>query len=337
MQIKTNYSLTALNTFQITVKADYFVEIKDEEDLESFAENSLLGKNKRLILGGGSNILFVSDFRGIVIHPTILGIEKIDEDESSVLVRVGSGVVWDDFVKYAIENNWGGIENLSIIPGNVGASPVQNIGAYGVEVRDIIEKVEGFQLNKFEFLDYSNTACRFGYRTSIFKQDLKNNFLVTRVTYRLSKPPHKLKTHYGMVEDNLRKHKERSISTIRQVVTEIRNSKLPDTKRIGNAGSFFKNPVVNDDLAARLKERYPDIPAYPAESEGTKLSAAWLIDKAKCKGIRRGNSGTFEKQPLVIVNLGNATGKDIIGLANYIQEAVESKFGVQLEPEVNIV
>lgn len=337
MHIKTNYSLRTLNTFGVETKADYYVDIHSDEDLEKLSVHELLTNNSILILGGGSNILFTGDFRGLVIHPKFMGIEQIDEDERSVIVRAGSGVIWDDFVRHAVNYGWGGVENLSIIPGNVGASPIQNIGAYGVEVKEVIEKVEGFHLSKRIFSDYSGSDCQFGYRTSIFKHELKNDFLITHVTFRLLKPPHVLSTGYGAVEEKLRTYHERSISAVREVITEIRNAKLPDPDKIGNAGSFFKNPVIQNDMASDLKKRFPDIPLYPAENSNSKLSAAWLIDKVRCKGIRKGNAGTHDKQPLVLINLGNATGNEIIQLAEYIRKKVEKKFGVRLESEVNII
>ncbi len=337
MHIKTDYSLSAYNTFQLSARANYFVDISSIEDLKSLTENQIFIENKKLILGGGSNILFANNFRGIVIHPKFMGIEQINESNSEIFLRVGSGVVWDNFVKYAVENNWGGIENLSKIPGNVGASPIQNIGAYGVEVRDVIDEVEGFHLSTKKFQSFSNKECLFGYRSSIFKQTLKNDFLVTSVIFRLSKPPHELKTQYGIIDEKLQIYPEKSISTLRKVVSSIREMKLPDPEKIGNAGSFFKNPFVNPENLIALRDQYPDIPSYPASNRKLKLSAAWLIDNAKCKGISMGNAGTHNKQPLVIVNLGNATGKEIIELSEYIQEKVREKFGINLEPEVNIL
>lgn len=337
MQIKSNYSLTALNTFHLKAKADYYVEINTTEELEDLVQDKLFASNERLILGGGSNILFLKNFRGIVIHPKFSGIEQIREDESAIFVKVGSGVVWDDFVRYAVENNLGGIENLSLIPGNVGASPIQNIGAYGVEVKNVIEKVEGYHFSKKGFRTFNNSECRFGYRTSIFKKDMKNSFLITSVTFRLSKSPHVLTTNYGIIEEKLQNFPKRSISVLRKVISDIRNAKLPDAEKIGNAGSFFKNPVVNEKLVTSLKKRYPDISFHSAGNGKMKLSAAWLIDNANCKGIRFGDAGTYEKQPLVIVNLGNATGKEILDLANYIQDKVRKVFDLQLEPEVNII
>lgn len=337
MQIKTNYSLTALNTFHVPAKADYFAAVSTIDELREISSTSEFTNEERLILGGGSNVLFTSDFHGIIIHPRFSGFEKVDEDSTSICVRVGSGEVWDDFVEYAVKNDLGGIENLSLIPGNVGASPIQNIGAYGVEVRDVIVHVDGFHLQTQSPAQYSTENCGFGYRTSIFKQEFKNEFLVSSVTYRLHKAPHTLTTNYGDVEERLQKYSDYSISAMREVISSIRLTKLPDPAKIGNAGSFFKNPVIQADLASDLKNRYPQLPIYPAENAKMKLSAAWLIDQAKCKGIRRGNAGSYNMQPLVLVNHGKSTGKEIEDLAAFISEAVETKFGIRLEPEVNII
>jgi UDP-N-acetylmuramate dehydrogenase len=337
IQIKTHYPLEYLNSFGIRADAAYYVEIDSKEDILNLMGNKIYLENAHLILGGGSNILFTGDYEGMIIHPKIKGIHKIGEDASSVIVKVGSGVIWDDFVKYAVKNNWGGVENLSIIPGNVGASPIQNIGAYGVEVKDVIEEVEGYNLAEQTLGTFSKSDCQFGYRKSIFKQQLKNNFLITHVTFRLSKPPHTLYTSYGAIEEQLIDYPEASISTIREVVTAIRKSKLPDPLKLGNAGSFFKNPVVESRLASELKELNSEMPVYPSEGGNVKLSAAWLIDHAGCKGIKRGHAGTHKQQPLVIVNLGNATGNEIVELANLIQEMVHRKYGIHLEPEVNII
>jgi UDP-N-acetylmuramate dehydrogenase len=337
MQIKANYPLTKHNTFHIDIRASYFAEVRTIEDLNLLAKNRLIDENQRLILGGGSNILFTQDFDGIVIHPKFMGIERIDEDEKSVVFRAGSGLIWDDFVIYAIDHDWGGIENLSNIPGHIGAAPIQNIGAYGAEAREVIEAVEGFQISTRDFCKFSKKECHFSYRSSVFKEQLKNDFLITHVNFRLSKPPHSLNTSYGVIEEYLKNYSERSIATVRQAVISIRASKLPDPEKKGNAGSFFKNPVISGKQASFLKERFSDIPQYPVENDSVKIPAAWLIEHVECKGIRKGNAGTHEKQPLVLINYGKATGQEILDLAEFIREKVWRTFNIQLEPEVNIM
>ncbi len=335
--IKTNYPLQSLNTFGIPVYAKYYLEINSENQLSELVQNPIYLKNEILILGGGSNVLFTKNFEGLVLHVKIGGITIVKEDNSFVLVRVGSGIVWDDFVAHAVSNSWGGIENLSAIPGYIGAAPVQNIGAYGVEAKDVIELVEGYDLNNKQFVSFTNGECRFQYRNSIFKERLRNRILITRVTFRLSKAPHKLITYYGDMEKRIHEQPEHSISGMRELIIRTRESKLPDYKVTGNAGSFFKNPVVNEDEGKRLQKIYPEIPIFPDATGKIKLSAAWLIEQAGCKGIRSGNAGTYIKQPLVLVNLGNASGTEILSLSTHILNAVRSKFKITLDPEVNII
>ena len=335
--IKINHPLQPYNTFGIPVVAEYFTEIISENQLPDIIENPVFRKNKVLILGGGSNILFARDFDGLILHVKIGGINLVEEDKKTVSVDVGGGVTWDELVSYAVRNNWGGIENLSAIPGTVGAAPVQNIGAYGVEVKDVIEKVEGFDLYRKKFLSFTNNECNFQYRNSIFKEQYRNRYLICCVTFRLNKAPHQLITHYGNIAEEINRQSENTIASMREVIIRIRDLKLPDYRVNGNAGSFFKNPIISNELSSELKLSFPDMPIFREIEGRTKLSAAWLIEQSGCIGIKAGNAGVHPKQPLVLINLGNATGKEILDLSVQIQEAVKSKFGIVLEPEVNIL
>ncbi len=334
LQIQSDFSLQALNSFRLDIKSRYYVKISDHHELEDLIHEEVFKTSKRLILGGGSNLLFLGDFDGLVIHPVLDHIEVVEESEEEVKVRVGCGVDWDTWVEYAVSQDWGGPENLSRIPGNVGAAPVQNIGAYGVEVKDFLESVEGFNFTTGTLEVLDNNSCKFGYRDSIFKHDLKDNFLVTSVQFRLQKPPHRLTTHYGTIEKEMQTKGSSGIRGVREAVIKIRESKLPDPDITGNAGSFFKNPVVEKDLARKLIEKYPEIPAFPAEQSRMKLSAAWLIDMAGLKGFRQGNVATHHKQPLVLINCGGATGKEIWEFAEGIRARIQDQFGIVLEPEV---
>ena len=331
-----NFSLEDFNTFGIKANCRYFAELNTIDDIAEFLQSDYLKVNPKLVLGGGSNLLFTENFDGIIIYPNLKGIEHIGEDEGKVLLRVTAGENWDEFVAYCVEQNFGGIENLSLIPGNVGATPIQNIGAYGVEIRDVIEKVETISIENGKSRTFLNGECNFGYRDSIFKNKLKNKYIVTHVTYRLSKE-HEFVTSYGNLEAELDNYPETSIQNIRKAVISIRQNKLPDPKELGNAGSFFKNPVVKKEQADILKKHYPKMPVYPLEEPYAKLSAAWLIEACKWKGKRINNVGTYKKQPLVIVNYGNASGKEILKFSKKIQKAVMNQFAIQLEPEVNIL
>jgi UDP-N-acetylmuramate dehydrogenase len=337
IEIKENFRLLPYNTFRIDAKARFFVEIKSEEDISELFLSDIFQSQARIILGGGSNILFTGNFNGLVIHPMFDGIEIIDESAEDIEVRVGSGVVWDEFVSFAVSKNWGGIENLSDIPGNVGASPVQNIGAYGREVKEVVEKVEATSLSNGEKVVFTNRECKFEYRNSIFKSKFKNDLLITSVTFRLSKPPHVLITHYDNIEHELLKSGTRDIDAIRKIITGIRRSKLPLVDKTGNAGSFFRNPILSNSTADKIKAIHPNIPVYRVDDDTVKLSAAWLIDKSGCKGLIRGNAGCYETQPLVLINLGNADGNEILDLANFIRQKVFEEFGVHLQPEVYII
>ena len=337
IRFSENYSLKQHNTFGIDARAKYFFEFTDIEDLAVFLNsNESIGEEKILVIGEGSNILLLNDFDGLVIHPNLPGIQIVKEDRQNIWIEVGAGEVWDEFVQFTVDYGLGGIENLSLIPGSVGAAPVQNIGAYGQEVGNVVEKVKGFDLNLKRQVEYLAVQCEFGYRSSIFKYALKNSFVITSVVFKLEKFP-EFVLGYGDVEKRAREKGEITLVNIRKSIIEIRQSKLPDTKEIGNAGSFFKNPEVDTDLAESLKNRFENMPVYPGSNGKVKLAAGWLIEKAGWKGVRDGEVGVHEKQALVIVNYGNATGKQIFDFSSKIKQSVFEKFGVDLEREVNCV
>ncbi len=334
--IRQNHPLRDLNTFHIDAGARYYCECRSINDLRELILDPVFIKGPRLILGEGSNLLFSRDFEGLVIRPLILGREIIAEDRTSVQVQVGAGENWDEFVAWTTNWDFGGIENLSLIPGSVGSSPIQNIGAYGVEVEHAIERVFALDILTGQKLTFENEACLFGYRNSIFKGSWKHKCIVTSVVFRLAKKP-VLNTRYQALADKVAGKARQNVETIRQAIIEIRVSKLPDPDKLGNAGSFFKNPVIPEEAYESLFEKYPEIPSYPAPSGARKVPAAWLIEQCGWKGKRIGDAGTYEKQPLVLVNLGNATGGQILDLAKRIEEDVAGKFGIRLEKEVNII
>jgi UDP-N-acetylmuramate dehydrogenase len=337
IRFSENFSLKQHNTFGIDARAKYFFEFTDIEDLAVFLNsNESIGEEKILVIGEGSNILFLNDIDGLVIHPNLPGIQIVKEDRQKIWIEVGAGEVWDEFVQYAVDYELGGIENLSLIPGSVGAAPVQNIGAYGQEVGNVVEKVKGYDLIQNRMVEFSAKECEFGYRSSIFKYALKNSFIITSVVFRLEKFP-EFVLNYGQVEEKAKAKGEVNLPNIREAVIEIRQSKLPDTKELGNAGSFFKNPEVDTVFAEKLKSMYENIPVYPAGNGKSKLAAGWLIEKAGWKGVREGDVGVHEKQALVLVNYGNATGQQIFDFSSKIKQSVSEKFGVDLEREVNCV
>ena len=338
MKIIENYSLKSLNTFGVDVKTRYIAEIFSDNDLFKLLEDKEFESVRKFILGGGSNILFTKDFEGLVIKNSIPGINIIDEDDESIIIETGAGVNWDDFVSYCVEKKWCGVENLSLIPGTVGAAPIQNIGAYGQELKNVLYNLEGIFIETGEKKIFNNYECKFSYRESIFKNEFKNKFVITRIVFKLSKKP-EVNISYPPIREELnnRKISDPKIRDLRKIVVDIRNSKLPDPKIIGNAGSFFKNPVVRNDKFKMLKEKYPDLNSYPVDDDHVKLSAAALIEKCGWKGKRIGNCGSYEKQPLVIVNYGEATAGEILELANNIRSSVEENFEVTLQQEVNLV
>lgn len=335
MKIEHYKSLLPYNTFRIDVKAKYFVEVSSIDDLHALLKTDEFLNNDRFILGGGSNLLLTKDFNGLVIRLGIKGI-KVCEEDNDVYVEAGAAEVWNDFVQYTVQRGYAGLENLSLIPGTVGASPIQNIGAYGVEMKDCFYSLEAFNLETSELQKFSKAQCKFSYRESIFKHELKNKYLITSVTFKLSKTPN-LKLHYGAIEEELLK---RNISTptivdVAKVVSEIRVSKLPDPSTIGNSGSFFKNPIIESSEFEQLKKQFPDIVNYPSSDGKVKLAAGWLIEQCGWKGKQIGNVGTWKNQALVIVNHGNASGKEVYDFSELIIQSVFERFGVSLEREVN--
>lgn len=332
-----NYPLKEYNTFGLDVKAKFFLSVQSEDDLISFfSENRQFLEEKRLILGGGSNLLFIGDFNGIVIHPQIKGIKIISEHDDTIEAEVGAGEVWDDFVAFCVERGWGGVENLSLIPGNVGAVPVQNIGAYGVEAESSVLKVNTLSLNNFGRKVFTHDECQFGYRNSCFKNEYKDRYMISSVVFLLKKK-YTLNLTYGALRHEIKNEDKLSLKDLRQMVISIRESKLPDPKKIGNAGSFFQNPFIEREVCEKLKSQYPDIPLYPCAGEIFKTSAAWLIEKAGWKGRSYKNAAVHDNQALVLINKGNATGEEILELSELIQRDVFSKFGIKLVPEVNII
>lgn len=336
MEIYNNYILKDKNTFALDVKTKLYVAPASLKELSEVVMNRHFYEEMQLILGVGSNVLFISDFDGVVIHPSLFGKELVAEDEKQVLIRAMAGEDWDGFVAWTVANGYCGLENLSLIPGSVGACPVQNIGAYGVEVADTIEKVEVMVRETGEIKEISAEECKFTYRGSIFKTEQKEKYIITSVYFSLNKKP-QFKTHYGAVETELKKLGEVNLQNIRQAVINIRESKLPDPKKIPNAGSFFKNPVVGKEQYLGLKERFPEIVSYSVDNNSYKLAAGWMIDYLGWKGKTNGGAAVHDKQALVLVNKNNAKGKEIIELAEKIQLSVNEVFGVELEREVNIV
>jgi UDP-N-acetylmuramate dehydrogenase len=337
MQVHKNFDLRHHNSFGLAAKCAYFVRIDDATEIPQALDMAThLGK-PMLVLGGGSNMLFTRDFEGTVLQMAIPGIEIESETAAEVIVNVGAGVNWHELVLWAVARGYGGLENLSLIPGTVGAAPIQNIGAYGVELKDVFYKLRGYHFDK-GFMEFDSKACGFGYRQSIFKGELKGKFMVSAVYFRLQKNP-ALKTTYGAIQEELEKLDKTAytIGDISTVVCRIRQSKLPDPSTIGNAGSFFKNPELEENVFARLKISYPDMPGYPAKPGYTKISAAWLIEQCGWKGKVVGHTGTYARHALVLVNHGGASGPEIWALAKDIIGSVFDKFGLQLEPEVNII
>ena len=332
-----NYPLLLHNTFGMDVKAAVFVEYDSVAELKTILSDNNYLSGQWLHIGGGSNLLFTADYAGTVLHSAIRGYEVVDEDDREVKVRVGAGEVWDDFVAYAVGNGWYGAENLSLIPGEVGASAVQNIGAYGAEAKDLIVKVETLAVETGTERVFSNEECRYAYRESIFKKELRGKYIVTYVTYRLSKQP-VFNLEYGNVQGELAKRGcEVTLENVRNTIIAVREVKLPDPKVQGNAGSFFMNPMVPRARFEALQQQYPDMPHYDVDGDRVKIPAAWMIDRCGWKGKQVGRAGVHTKQALVLVNCGGATGDEVISLARQIQESVQQKFGISISPEVNFI
>jgi len=322
----------------VEARAAYFCRIKSHADIEALF-GSDTWKKSSLIIGGGSNILFTRDFEGLVIKNDLKGIEVRDEDTNHILLRTGAGENWHEFVMYCISQDYGGIENLSLIPGCTGAAPMQNIGAYGVELKNTFYSLEAFDMVTGEIKTFHSPDCKFGYRDSVFKNIYKNRYLILHVTLKLTKKYHRYYTDYGAIKETLKENKVKklTIKAISDAVIRIRNSKLPDPAESGNAGSFFKNPTVDKVDFEGLRAEFPDIPGYNSEANQVKIPAAWMIEYCGWKGKRRDQIGVHDKQALVIVNYGGGKGKDIARLAYDIRDSVADTFGIELEPEVNIV
>ena len=336
MRIEQKYSLFKYNTFGLDVKTNYFVEYESEADLMKLLRDEFFLSQRFLHIGQGSNLLFLGDFDGIIVHSAIRGIEIIREDEHSVWLKVGAGNDWDSFVAYCVEKDWGGLENLSLIPGEVGASAVQNIGAYGVEVSQRIEEVQAYSLETGEKRIFSNAECNFSYRNSFFKDpENKGKYFLVYVVFKLSKQ-HEFCLDYGSIREYLT-GKQISLQSIREAVIAIRKSKLPDPKKTGNAGSFFMNPYISMENFQKLRNYYPQIPYYPVNEELVKIPAAWLIDQCGLKGKIVGGAAIHEKHALVIINKNHATGQEIASLAEEIRKTVKQKFDIELKPEVNYI
>jgi len=337
MEIHKNYDLTKLNTFRIKVQAKFFAEINKEDDLKELFNSFEFKNNEKLFLGGGSNILFTKDFDGIVVLNRLKGIEVVKEDNEYVFIKSMGGELWHDLVNFSVQKGYCGIENLSLIYGTVGAAPIQNIGAYGVELKDILENVEVYDISNGEKKIFKNKECNFGYRDSIFKNEFKGKYFISAIILKLKKI-HDLNISYKAIQDYFKNKnfEVKSVKDISDAVINIRKSKLPDPEVLGSAGSFFKNVYVDTQKFKDLILKYPDI-SFFKENEMVKIPAGWLIEKCGWKGGRIGNVGVHDKQALVLVNYGGASGKDVLSLANQIIDDVFQKFGVKLEMEVNIV
>ena len=330
-------NLKPFNTFGFDVKADAYFEIKTQQDI-TMLQGVLMQHPQYFILGGGSNVLFTNDYHGIIIHNKLKGITIVDQTDDNVFVECAAGEQWHTFVLWCVQHGYAGVENLSLIPGTVGAAPIQNIGAYGVELKDVMHQLTALDLRTFTTTVITNAGCKFGYRNSIFKNEAKGQYLILDVTFKLSKKP-QFNTTYGAIDAELKKMNvtQLSIKAVSDAVINIRKSKLPDPAVTGNAGSFFKNPEVDEATYLALKNPHENIVAYHLPTNNYKLAAGWLIEQCGFKGAQRGNAGCHKLQALVLVNLGNATGNEIIALATEIENTVFEKFGVTLEREVNVV
>jgi UDP-N-acetylmuramate dehydrogenase len=334
--IYKNVSLKKYNTFGLDQKTDFLITIRSQEEAVSVMKDSGQLKQPLFVLGGGSNLLLTNDFKGTMIHPEITGIEIIEKQADHVIISAGAGLVWDDLVKWTVENGYGGLENLSLIPGMTGATPVQNIGAYGVEIKDYIEKVIAVSLENGSIRELNNHECRFGYRDSVFKNELKGKYLITNVWFRLTTEP-VLNIQYGSLRDEVHKSGKVSQRNVRQAVIDIRTAKLPDPQQTGNAGSFFKNPVIDLQKSEELLIKYNRVPLYDEPGGGKKLAAGWLIDQCGWRGFRKGDAGVHDKQALVLVNYGSATGQEVLQLSEEIRRSVLEKFGILLDREVEVI
>lgn len=333
--MKCNQSLRPFNTFGVDVSADLFGEFANIQELIDLLPE--IRSHHTLISGGGSNILFTRNFSGLFLRNRIQGIQEISRSETEIILEAGAGENWHEFVLYCVRHRFGGIENLSLIPGCVGASPMQNIGAYGVEIKDVFEYLDALEISTGKVKRFNLNDCSFGYRESVFKRQYKNQFVILTVAFRLQLFP-KVNTNYGVIENELKKSEIQNptIEDVSNAIIAIRKSKLPDPQKLGNAGSFFKNPIVTNDLLNTIQNKFPDVPHYPSKKGTVKLAAGWLIEQSGWKGKRLGNCGVHDLQALVLVNYGSANGKEIFELSTMIIDDVKQKFGVELEREVNI-
>jgi len=335
-ELHQQYSLHNLNTFGLGIQATRFFNAANLKSLSTLLEQKEIRELPKLILGEGSNLLFTDNFEGLVIHPAIKGIELLEDDGEQLLVRVGAAENWDQWVMHATENGWFGLENLSLIPGSVGAAPVQNIGAYGVELKENFAWLEAWDLQNNKEVKLDTQACKFAYRNSLFKEEGRGRYIITQVTFRLHRTPN-LVLNYGNVRKAFAEAKGKSPMDLRNIIIHLRKSKLPDPVRYGNGGSFFKNPRVGRAIYNCIRVEHRDVPYYPDEENLVKIPAAWLIEKAGWKDKRLGNVGTWPTQPLVIVNYGGATGREILEFSEMIREDVDTKFGIALEREVRVI
>lgn len=338
IRIQEHVDLLSYNTFKIAAKARYFASVNTLTELYTLMDTPVYKHEKHLILGGGSNILLTGDFEGLVIKIDLKGIETVWEDDSTIILKAGAGEPWHSFVMHCVANNYGGVENLSLIPGTMGAAPMQNIGAYGVEVKDLIKSVEAIDVHSGTTRMFNNRECEFGYRESVFKRSLKGKYFISCVTLTLTKKNHVLNTSYGAIQQTLDQHNtEPSVKSISDAVISIRQQKLPDPKVIGNAGSFFKNPTIDQSQYEALKKTYPEIPGYTSDNQYVKVPAGWLIEQCGWKGKTFDAIGVHPHQALVLVNYGGGTGEKIWLLAQDILSSVKKKFAIDLQPEVNIM
>ena len=338
MNIIENYPLLKLNTFGVDVKAKYFISINTVNELIDLTKTKVFKDLQLLILGGGSNILFTKDFDGLVILNNIKGKEIIDQTQESIFLKIGAGENWHELVMYTVDNGWGGIENLSLIPGNTGTAPMQNIGAYGVEIKETFVELEALEISSGKIVKFNNSDCEFGYRESVFKNKMKNQYIILNITLELKKNP-VLNINYGDVKAILESQNinNPSIKEVSNTIISIRQSKLPDPKIIGNSGSFFKNPIVSLNQLEFIKKKYPNVVNYKINENEFKIAAGWMIERAGWKGKKFNNHGVHEKQALVLVNYGLANGMEIFNLSEEIILDIKDKFGITLEREVNII
>jgi UDP-N-acetylmuramate dehydrogenase len=339
VSIEENKSLKPFNTFGIDVNAAYFTTITTLQELQEVLHSTIYKNEKHLILGGGSNMLFTKDFDGLIIKAALKGIDIVSENEETITIKVASGEVWHELVLHCVKNNWGGVENLSLIPGLTGAAPIQNIGAYGVEIKNVIDEVHGIDLSTGEWRAFKNEECCFGYRESVFKHELKEKYFISSVTLTLTKKTHQFNITYGAIHDTLKSMHitTPTVQSISDAVIAIRQSKLPDPRVIGNAGSFFKNPTITQQHYHSLQKSFPSIPFYPSVNQEVKVPAGWLIEQCGWKGKKINNIGVHTHQALVLVNYGNGNGEEIFDLAMKILASVKEKFSITLTPEVNII